>query len=167
MKDRAGVWIDHRKAVIVLVTPTGEHTALIVSAVEKHLERSGDSPLQGRYESLQVPADDSRQRALTGSLNIYYDAVIAALRNAESLIIFGPGEAEGELKKRLVRNKLGGRVAAVETVDRMTDRQIAAKVRDYFSTASLARRPIVGRPSAGIKGKKHSPAGTGARRGYE
>src|ERR1700692_4571643 len=117
MKDRAGVWIDHRKAVIVVLTPTGEHTALIVSKVEKHLERSGDSPLRGRFESRQVPADDTRQRALTGELNIYYDAVIAALRNAESLFIFGPGEAKGELKKRLVQDKLGGRVAAVETVD--------------------------------------------------
>ena len=37
-----------------------------------------------------------------------------------------------ELKKRLVRNKLGGRIVGIESVDRMTDRQIAAKVRRYF-----------------------------------
>ena len=153
MKDKAGVWIDHHKAVIVLVTPGGEHTAVIVSKVEKHLERSGDSPLKGRYESLQVPADDGRQKALTGELNIYYDAVIAALRNADSLIIFGPGEAKGELKKRLVKNKLGGRVAAVETVDKMTDRQIAAKIREYFSTAWSAKGPKYGRANAGLRGK--------------
>ena len=62
MKDKAGVWIDHHKAVIVLVTAGGEHTAVIVSKVEKHLERSGDSPLKGRYESLQVAADNRCQR---------------------------------------------------------------------------------------------------------
>jgi hypothetical protein len=153
MKDKAGVWIDHRKALIVVVTPTGGHTALIISKVEKHLERSGDSPLKGRYESLQVPADDSRQRALTRELNIYYDAVIAALRNAESVLIFGPGEAKGELNKRLVKNKLGGRVAAVETVDKMTDRQIAAKVRERFSAAWSGKEPKYGRPNAGPQGK--------------
>jgi hypothetical protein len=38
----------------------------------------------------------------------------------------------GELKKRIGRNKLGGRIATIETVDKMTDRQIAAKVRQYF-----------------------------------
>lgn len=135
VKDKAGVWIDHRKAVIVLVTSTGEHTAHIVSKVEKHLERSGDSPLKGRYESRQVPADDSRQRALTRELNIYYDAIIAVLRDAGSLMILGPGEAKSELKKRLVKNKLSARVVAVETADKMTDRQIAAKVRDYFAAA--------------------------------
>jgi hypothetical protein len=31
-----------------------------------------------------------------------------------------------------VRNKLGGRIVGTETIDRMTDRQIAAKVRRYF-----------------------------------
>lgn len=153
MTHNAGVWIDHRKAVVVVVSPAGEHTALVISKVEKHLERSGDSPLKGRYESLQVPADDSRQRALTGQLNIYYEAVIAALRNAESLIIFGPGEAKGELKKRLVKNKLGGRVAGVETVDKMTDRQIAAKVREYFSAAWSPKGPKYGRANAGLRGE--------------
>lgn len=133
MHEKAGVWIDHRKAVVVAVGPTETHTVLITSKVEKHPERSGDSPLKGKYESRQVPADDSRQRALTGELNIYYDAVIAAVRNADLLLIFGPGEAKGELKKRLEKNQLDGRVAAVETVDKMTDRQIVAKVRKYFS----------------------------------
>jgi hypothetical protein len=81
-----------------------------------------------------VPADDSRQKAFTGHLNIYYDAVIAAMRDAESILIFGPGEAKGELRKRLERNNLDGRIVAVETVDKMTDRQIAAKVRQHFPT---------------------------------
>jgi hypothetical protein len=79
-----------------------------------------------------VPADDSRQKTFTGHLNIYYDAVIACLRDAEAILIFGPGEAKGELKKRLEGLNLGGRIVGVETVDKMTDRQIAAKVRQRF-----------------------------------
>ena len=154
MQSNAGVWIDHRKALIVLVTRTGEHTALVVSKVEKHPERSGDSPMKGRYESRQVPADDSRQRALTGELNIYYDAVIAAFRSAESILILGPGEAKGELKRRLGKAKLGGRVAAVESADKMTDRQIAARVREHFSVAWSAKAPKRGRPNAGLVSEK-------------
>ena len=114
------------------VTDKGEEIGLRLSKVEKQLRRSGDSPLKGPYETLQVPADDSRQKTFTGHLNIYYDAVIAAMREAESILIFGPGEAKGELQRRLKRNNLGGRIVAVETVDKMTDRQIAAKVRKYF-----------------------------------
>jgi hypothetical protein len=132
MGTKVGLWIDHRKAMIVAVTDKGEEARLIISKAEKQLRRSGDSPLKGSYEKLQVPADDSRQKTFTGHLNIYYDAVIAAMRDAESILIFGPGEAKGELRKRLERNNLGGRIVAFETVDKMTDRQIAAKVRQHF-----------------------------------
>jgi hypothetical protein len=132
MKTKVGIWIDHRKAIVVAVTDKGEETALIISAVEKQLRRSGDSPLKGPYDPLQVPASDSRQKRLTGQLNIYYDAIIASIRDAEAILIFGPGDAKGELKKRLKKNNLDGRIAGMETVDRMTDRQIAARVRKYF-----------------------------------
>ena len=76
--------------------------------------------------------DLRRQRTLTEHLNIYYDAVIASIRNAEAILIVGPGEAKGELKERLEKHALGGRIVGIEKVDRMTDRQIAAKVRQYF-----------------------------------
>jgi hypothetical protein len=118
--------------VIVAVGPSEEHTVHILSNVEKHAERAGDSPLKGSYEARQVPPDDRRQMALSGELNVYYDAVINAVRDAETILIFGPGEAKGEFKKRLEKIKLGGRVAAVETADKMTDPEIAAKVREFF-----------------------------------
>ena len=136
MTSKAGVWIDHRKAVIVALAGDGEHLTTLVSNVEKHLERGGDSPLKGSYEALQVPADDSRQRALTGELNLYYDRVIVVLREFQELLLFGPGEAKGELLKRLEKMKLGARVSAVEKQDRMTDHQIAANVRAYFSSGA-------------------------------
>jgi hypothetical protein len=132
MKKEVGLWMDHRKAVIVVVTDKGEEIKLIVSKVEKQLRRSGGSPLKGPFEALQVPADDSQEREFTGHLNIYYDAVIACIRDAEAILIFGPGEAKVELKKRMEREKLGGRIVGIETMDRMTDRQIAAKVRQRF-----------------------------------
>ena len=133
MKKKVGLWLDHRKAVVVAVTDKGEEIGLIISKAEKQPRRSGDSPLKGSYESQKVPADDSRQRTLTEALNIYYDAVIACLGDAESILIFGPGEAKGELKKRLEKNNLSERIVCVETADKMTDRQVAAKVRQYFA----------------------------------
>jgi hypothetical protein len=132
MKTRVGLWIDHRKAIIVTVTDKGDEIRLIISKVEKQPRRSGDSPLKGSYESQLVPQSDSRQKTFTGHLNIYYDAVIKSIRDAESILIFGPGEAKGELKARLERDNLGGRIVGIETVDKMTDRQISAKVRKYF-----------------------------------
>jgi len=133
MRTKVGLWIDHRKAIIVAVTDKGEEIRLIISKVERQLRRSGDSPLKGAYDEKQVPAPDSRQRTFTAHLNIYYDAVIACIRDAESILIFGPGEAKGELKKRLKKDNSDGRIVGVETVDKMTDHQVAAKVRQRFA----------------------------------
>ncbi len=130
---KTGLWIDHKKASILAITDKGEERKEIVSDVEKQLRRSGDSPLEGSYESSQVPADNSRQRYFTGELNIYYDRVIACIRDAESILIFGPGEAKNELKKRLEGHHLGKRIVGIETVDKMTDGQIAAKIRQHFA----------------------------------
>lgn len=132
MKIHVGVWIDHRKAIIVAGTDTGEENALIVSKVEKQLRRSGDSPLNGAHDADSVPADEQRQRALAGHLNMYYNAVIACIREAEAALIFGPDEAKGELQQRLERNNLGDRIVGIETVDNMTERQITAKIHRYF-----------------------------------
>jgi hypothetical protein len=133
MSTNIGLWIDHRKAIVVTLTDNGEEIGNITSAVETQFRRAGDSPLKGDYEPQQVPADDSRQRDLTGQFNSYYDAVIARIRTAESILLFGPGEAKNELNKRLGEQQLGGRVVGVETADKMTNRQITAKIRDYFA----------------------------------
>ena len=137
----AGVWIDHRKARIVGLTPEGHVSRTILSNVEKHPERGGDSPMQGSYEAEQVPADDRRQRALTGDLNRYYDSVIEALHDYGRLLIIGPGEAKGELHARLLHGKQGRRVAAVVTDDKLSDNQLVAKVEAYFGSAAPRLNP--------------------------
>ena len=136
MSTKVGLWIDHRKALIVTVTDKGQVISMIISAVEKQGRRWPSSRHTGPFEPQQVKADDSRQRALTGHLDVYYDAVIAGIRSSDAILLFGPGEAKGELKKRLKKNGLDGRIVGVETVDKMTDRQIAAKVHAYFGKKS-------------------------------
>ena len=128
-----GVWIDHRKAMIASVTEKGEEMGLVISKAERQPRRTGGSPLKGRAEPEREPMSNAKQRKFTGHLNIYYDAVIAALRDARRILIFGPGEAKGELKKLLARAKIGARVLRVETADKMTERKLAKRVRSFFA----------------------------------
>lgn len=129
---KAGVWIDHRKAIIVLLSPQGEETLEITSNIEKHPGRREGNPPTASYEAQLVKADNSQERKFAAQLDQYYAEVTAAFRGAESLLIFGPGEAKGELKRYLEQAKLAETIVAVEPTDKMTDPQIAAKVRNYF-----------------------------------
>jgi hypothetical protein len=126
MKTQAGLWIDHREAFAVLIGDGAEKTERIESGMEKHVRFSGRSAAD------EGSADDQRDRQFASHLNRYYDEVISYIRNAESILLFGPGEAKRELEKRLTNAGLGGRIVGIETVDKMTDRQIAAKVRQHF-----------------------------------
>jgi len=126
MKRPVGLWIDHKETVMVFIGDEGEETRRIESGMEKHVRFSGGS------RSEEGKADDQRDRQFTGHLNRYYDEVVSHIRDADAILIFGPGEAKGELEKRLANKKFGGRIVGIETVDKMTERQIAAKVRQHF-----------------------------------
>jgi hypothetical protein len=91
MKSAASLWIDHREAVIVLVTGERAGEKRMTSNMEKHVRFSGGS------RSEEGRADDQRDKQFIGHLNRYYDGVISHLRDAESILIFGPGKAKGEL----------------------------------------------------------------------
>ena len=132
MKKKVGLWIDHRKTVIVFLAGEEEEIKLVKSNVEKQIQRAATSRSGGTFESQAVPSDDRQQRTFTKHLNTYYNEVISYIRNAESVLIFGPGEAKGELKKHLERTGLDKSIVGIETVDDMTDGQIAAKTRQHF-----------------------------------
>jgi hypothetical protein len=138
MKKMAGLWIDHRMASIVLITDDKEESRIIESNVEKQGGRFKHVRSTTKYEAQLVPADDSRERDFTGHLNRYYDEIISSLHHAEAIFIFGPGEPKGELIKRLEKSGLDECVVGVETVDKMTVRQISAKVRNYFKEHKVA-----------------------------
>lgn len=121
-----GVWIDHKEAFVVFSQEDLVDTQSITSGMEKHVRYFPHLAETGGL------AEDQRDKRFDLHLNRYYDDVIAHLHDATSIFIFGPGEAKGEFKKRLEHVGLSGRVVGFETVDKLTNHQIAAKVQAYF-----------------------------------
>ena len=132
MSRDVGLWVDHRKAVIVTVENEVEMTREIRSNIEKHVRFSNGSHSNANNQSAGSTAEDLRDRQFGNHLDGYYDGIISFLRKADSIWIFGPGEAKVEIENRLKKENLGSRIVGIETVDKMTDHQITAKVRDYF-----------------------------------
>jgi stalled ribosome rescue protein Dom34 len=124
MKKEVGLWIDHTKAVIFSLSNEGAEVKRISSDLKKDVPFPGDV----QKESAEVLGD----KRLSDHLNNYYDEVVNYICDAESILIFGPGEAKNVLKKRLESRKLHQRVVGFETADKMTDNQIVVKVRQRF-----------------------------------
>jgi len=84
MKSEVGLWIDHRQAVIVVVTDAGEETKRIISNMEKHVRFSSGSSEDGSQE-------DVRDRQFGNHLDSYYDEVVAVIRDGRRYPNFWPG----------------------------------------------------------------------------
>ena len=132
-KKRVGLWIDHRKAVIVTLTDTeeGHQIKQVISHLESDTRPAAGWPAHSGQD-FRSNAEDSQERRFTDHLDKYYDKVVTAVHDAHSILICGPGEAKGELKKRIESKGIKGRKVTVETADEMTEPQIAAKVRQHF-----------------------------------
>ena len=131
MANRVGLWIDHQLAVIVFLSEQGEIVKKIESGA-KHIEYRGAQRSKVAYSAQYSQGDNQLDNQFTQQLHKFYEKVKLELREAEHILIFGPAEAKSELKRLVEQDKsLHGEVR-VEAADRMTDRQIAARVRKYF-----------------------------------
>jgi len=67
MKTTKGLWIDHRKAVIVAVADKGEEVKEIPSHVEKQQSRFEGVRSTKPYPAQLIPADDRSRETLRDS----------------------------------------------------------------------------------------------------
>jgi len=134
MDKHQGVWIDHRRAVVVTLQMETPKLEEIASNVERHVRAAGGSRSSTHYGPQQVHAEDRVERKYARQLERYYDRVIGALADAGAIYVFGPGEAKRELVRQMEKTgDLSERVVAVDTADKLTDRQIVARVKKCFA----------------------------------
>lgn len=129
MHKRVGLWLDRKKAVIVSIANNIEARSIITSDMANYVLYSTVVPGDGSPEN-------ARDRRFWNHLGEYYDKIIAHIRDAAEIQIFGPDMAKSELQKRLEGQGLAEQIASVEDAGILTDIQIAIKVRKRFPVRS-------------------------------
>ena len=125
MNKKVGLWLDHNKAVIVSVANSGEERRIITSKMDHYVRYSNNVPGDGS-------AEDVRDQRYWNHLGEYYDKEIEQIGDAKSILIFGPGEAKYELKKRLEDKGILDNIVSMDDAESLTDRQVAKKIRERF-----------------------------------
>ena len=129
MNKRVGLWLDRNKAVIVTIANKTEGRRIITSDMEHYILYSTAVPGDGSPEDL-------RDRRFWNHLGEYYDKIIAHIRDATEIQIFGPEGAKYELQKHLESEGLAGLIVSMEDAEKLTDLEIATKVQKRFPTRS-------------------------------
>lgn len=131
MKKEVGVWVDHKKAIIV--TGQGEAIEILESKLEEQPRFNGGTHGKVHSGAQVFLPEDQHDRHVLEYLHKYYAEIISHLREAQAILILGPGEAKFELEKQLKQTPLQKYLSGIETADKMTTRQLAAKVKQFFA----------------------------------
>ncbi len=135
MDRNVGLWIDHKQAYVI--SDQDGSVEVIPSHIEPPAHYSGGTQLGGK---LNQKADTEFRKSDRFRLQLkkYYQQVISALKDANSILIIGPGEAKIEFEKALMKYKcLQNRVLKVETADKMTKNQMIAYVKKFYQNQAV------------------------------
>jgi stalled ribosome rescue protein Dom34 len=119
----------------VSITEAGETIERIESDTERKVRLSGGSRTgKTPYGPQQVAVDGKQEERIKRQLRQYYQEIIRKIKDANKILIFGPGEAKTEFKKELEKSQEQVlKKITVQPADKMTERQIAAKIRKFFN----------------------------------
>lgn len=127
MKIESGVWIDNRQAIIVILGNEKPDIRHVIA----HTDQASSGP-----ETLGTRDEAVANRHEAQDLRLYYDSVIANFPTIGQVVIMGPGEAKVELQSRIEERGHSERIARVRTAEPMTEAQLIAAVRDFYSVDS-------------------------------
>ena len=133
MSTKTGIWIDHKKAVIVSLDGENEKMLTIESKAGRRVRLSGGSRSKIPYGTQEFAPGNRRDRKYMQNLKRYYSKICNCIKHSDSIYLMGPGEAKIEFKKHLEESKsLCGLISKIDTAGKMTNAQLAAKVRKHY-----------------------------------
>jgi hypothetical protein len=127
----AVVWIDHREAHVMHISPDDVEACIVRPAKpHQHLHNKRGADKGGAVGIGRAPEDDH-----------FYHEVVEALKGAKEILIVGPASAKLNLIKHIQRHdhQLSDNVIGVESVDHPTDAQLVSYARKYFTAADRMR----------------------------
>lgn len=135
MSIQTGIWIDQEKAHIIHLKDGTETMQTVHSDADFRERYAGEESDDSRMGQQAITHDRSKEKRLEQQLKAYYDELKEVLKDSKELYIFGPAEAKKELQKELENdNQFKAELRAVESADSMTENQMKARVREFFST---------------------------------
>ncbi len=127
---KVGIWIDHRRAVVVTIENGNESIQTLEGDMDRQPKAAGRTGNKTKWGP-QAPVNEHRvEEHYRLHVVHFYKDVIKAIGKVDQLLVMGPAQAKHEFADEI------GKVAdlrnvplKIETVDKMTDPQVAAKVR--------------------------------------
>ena len=127
---KIGIWIDHRRALLITIENGEESRVEVESDVDGITGPEGSRRTSTTYGPQVTDVEHRVEARASHHLQKYYREIIKRIGTTDSLLIMGPASAKQELATMIKDDpSLRAWHVVLEPADRMTDDQIAAKVR--------------------------------------
>lgn len=128
-----GIWIDKEKAYII----SSKNDKITIDTIQSEIEAfniGGGSGTKFKGGPQDVVQDSKYLEREKHQLKSYFREIASKIKNADTIVIFGPAKTNEKLYKELKKNYKGisVKVKAVKKADSMTINQVKALVRDFF-----------------------------------
>ena len=132
---KVGVWLDKERAIIVTIYDGQVSTNTLLSNIE-HFHIHGGSGTRLKGGPQDVIQDSKYLEREKIQLKKYFHDIAMEIKDAEVIVLFGPGETRVHFQKELTTSfkDLGAKVKAVIKTDSMTTRQVKAWAKTFFKS---------------------------------
>ncbi|NNE77964.1 MAG: hypothetical protein HKN31_12935 [Pricia sp.] len=132
---KIGIWMDKEKAHIVRLREQQEEFETIFSELEFFNPKGGSRTRNTKWGPQDVIQDSKYLEREKHQLKSYFNNLASAIEEADAIALFGPADTKEKFRKEMLQHHkaLEAKLKTVETVDSMTENQIKALVRDYYS----------------------------------
>ena len=133
MKRKSGIWIDTKKAMIVLLEEEDEKVIYIYSFIESRERIPGETKWFTRFGNRFLNFEKKKENRKNNAVRNYLAKVVNEVRGTDELVLYGPAEIKKELEKLIRQDaQLSAKLKAVEPADSMTENQVVALVKNYY-----------------------------------
>jgi hypothetical protein len=133
MTTHAGIWIDKEHAVLVKISDAAEEIVRFSLEENETVSQQSGGSSQATHRQYEYIPEGRLERKKFADRKRMYMSIEEALDGTDSLLLIGPGEAKGEFAKHIALKRIPLTQFSVEVSDKMTEPQLAAKVREHFA----------------------------------
>jgi stalled ribosome rescue protein Dom34 len=132
--EKIGIWVDRQKAILMTIKNSETIVETIYSNLESRERVDGEGRNNNRFGDQHIDDEKGKERRLEEKAKSFYSSIISKINQGEELVIFGPAEMKHQLAKKINKDtSCRIEILGIETADSMTENQLVAWVKNYYS----------------------------------
>lgn len=129
----AGIWMDHRKAVTVILEGNHLDTFVTESHAQATIRMSVENHRLALFAHHDVVGGNLGNPKYPSEINHYFRQILDRIKTADELVLMGPGDVKKQFINFLIQQRSSIRLKQCKFAGTMTDEEVVQDVCQSFN----------------------------------